>query len=105
MKNLYLILVSLFVFSTSLAGGTGSTSTGGTRPTPNNFSLHLESVEMVKFRNVRGKQVEFYFKDKSRQTPDLYQVNIEEIRGRYIEALKKSEAAKTWEIVPEGIEE
>lgn len=105
MKNIYLILISLFMVSTSLAGGTGSTSTGGTRPTPNNFSLHLESVEMVKFKNVRGKEVEFYFKDRSRKVPELYQVNIEEIRSRYIEALKKSEAGKSWEIVPEEINE
>lgn len=98
MKAAFVLLIAIFSVSVAWAGGTGSSSTGGSRPTADSLN-HLKSLDAVKFQNFNRGKVEFYFKDRNIQTPKLYEVKVEEINNKYIEALQKSAESKEWQIV------
>nr|BFD61405.1 hypothetical protein BdHM001_00860 [Bdellovibrio sp. HM001]BFD65065.1 hypothetical protein HAGR004_00870 [Bdellovibrio sp. HAGR004] len=98
MKAAFLFLMTMIFVSVTWAGGTGSGSTGGTRPTMNSLES-MKSVDAVKFRNFNKGKVEFYFKDRNIPKAELYEVKLEEIDNKYIEALQKSAESKSWQPV------
>lgn len=109
MKSLKFFLIAFF--SVSIAWASGSTASGtigdrGTRPTPNSFSINTGNKDWVKFNNIEGRKVEFYFKDRTNVSNGLYKVDVNEIDQRVIDALKKSQINRSWQVIPaEEVEE
>ena len=103
MKKIFSTLIILLCASNAWAGGSGGgVSTGGTRPTPNNFSVNALKKDWVKFNNVDGRKVEFYFKDRANLNSGLYKVDVNEIDARVVEALQRSELNKSWQAIQAG---
>lgn len=99
MKMLLCFVTAILVVSNSWAGGAGSSSTGGTRPTPNSLNAKAQASDWVKFNSIEGRKVEFYYKDGEGASSGLYKADVNQINGRVVEALKKSKSNRSWEIV------
>lgn len=97
MKKIFTTVILLFCTANSWASGTGGIATGGTRPTPSNFSVNTFNKDWVKLNNVEGRKVEFYFKDRANLNSGLYKVDVKEIDPRIVEALQRSELSKSWQ--------
>lgn len=103
MKNFKFILMAFFSFSIAWAGGSGGGATmgdRGTRPTPSSISVNTGNKDWVKFNNIEGRKVEFYFKDRTNVSNGLYKADVNEIDQRVINALKKSQVNRSWQVVP-----